>query len=87
MYRDVVDVYEQMDDNDDEEKQKRDMKKVQELINKITTTPLDLPADVQAAAVGSGSFVRLTLRTHNTESASLFLLVNSRYLTYNAGKI
>lgn len=58
MYRDVVDVYEQMDDNDDEEKHKNDMKKVQELINKITLTPLDLPADVQAAAVGAGSFVR-----------------------------
>ena len=54
LYTEIVDVYEQMDDNDDDEKARADMNKVQALIAKISAIFGQLPAEVLSAQVLCG---------------------------------
>ena len=51
LYRDIVDVFENMDDDDDEAKKEIDANKVKVLMNQISAISGLLPAEVQAAQV------------------------------------
>ena len=51
LYRDIVDVFENMDDDDDESKKEIDANKVKVLMNQISAISGLLPAEVQAAQV------------------------------------
>ena len=51
LYRDIVDVFENMDDDDDEAKKEIDANKVKVLMNQISAISGHLPAEVQAAQV------------------------------------